>query len=118
MNLGVVTAADRAAATCLCLRPGGASLPGLVLIKAKPPKRGMSAAALSAAVDLTNLQETAPTLHGGEPPKEQPSLFPAALRERARGRGFLQRSRLPRSFPHVPPALPCNSFDRAGMNRV
>ena len=61
--------------------------------------RWLVAAALSAAVTSANLQGTAPNSHGREPPKEQSSLFPAALREGARGRGFSQRSRLPR-IPH------------------
>ena len=65
--------------------------------------RWLGAAALSAAVTSANLQETSPNSHGREPPKEQSSLFPAALREGARGRGFSQRSRLPR--PPVRPPL-------------
>ena len=35
-----------------------------------------------------SLSETAPNSHGREPPREESSLFPATLRERARGRGF------------------------------
>ena len=70
----------------------------LTALPAKPPlkgevpaaggRRGSSpsaakvAAALSAAVTTTYLQEPAPTLHGREPPKEELSLFPATLRER------------------------------------
>ena len=61
--------------------------------------RWLVAAALSAAVTSANSQEISPNSHGREPPKEQSSLFPAALREGARGRGFSQRSRLPR-IPH------------------
>ena len=44
-------------------------------------------------------KKTAPPLHGREPPKEHASLFPAALREGARGRSFSQRSCLPRCTP-------------------
>ena len=81
------------------------------------------AAALSAAVTTPPKQENAPNSHGRTSPKERTSLFPATLRERgsggealllekrplpqfrpitlplregARGRGFSQRSRLPR----------------------
>ena len=48
-------------------------------------KRRQVAAALSAAVTTTPKQGNAPTSHGREPPKEEPSLFPAALRERGSG---------------------------------
>ena len=41
------------------------------------------------------------TSHGRASPKEESSLFPAALREGARGRGFSQRSRLPRKLPQL-----------------
>ena len=52
------------------------------------PQRRTVAAALSAAVTSTYSQTTAPNSHGREPPKEQPSLFPATLREGVRGRRF------------------------------
>ena len=48
-------------------------------------------------------QENAPNLHGREPPKEESSLFPGALRERGvwGERGFSQRSRLsPQRSPY------------------
>ena len=79
----MVTAADRAAATCQ-LPPTSDKSPR---VHKHGPTR-TSAAALSAAVDSTYKQETAPNSHGREPPKEQPSLFPATLREGARGRRF------------------------------
>ena len=47
--------------------------------------RWQIAAALSAAVITTPKQGNAPTSHGREPPKKEPSLFPAALRERGSG---------------------------------
>ena len=50
---------------------------------AAPPRT--VAAALSAAVTTTDLQETAPNSHGRTSPKEASSLFPAALRERGSG---------------------------------
>ena len=95
-----------------------------------PPKRRKSAAALSAAVDTHNMQETAPNLQAETPPKEPhppnasrssgegvwgrgASLREAAsppesphrksLREGARGRGLLyQRSPLPRKSSITP----------------
>ena len=63
-----------------------------------PPPR-TSAAALSAAVDSRKLQETAPASQAEPTPKNRARQTPAALREGARGRGFSQRSRLPRSSP-------------------
>ena len=73
-------------------------------LHAKPPLKGevpakraegfrllraaMVAAALSAAVTSTPKQENTPNLHGHASPKERTSLFPATLREGARGRGF------------------------------
>ena len=74
--------------------PGGSAREG-PFSERPPPSH--TTYVLTTAVDSTKSQETALTLHGGEPPKEQPSLFPTVLREGARGRGFLQISRLPRS---------------------
>ena len=56
----------------------------------------MVAAALSAAVTTTKQQEPAPNSQAESTPKNRASQTPAALREGARGRGFSQRSRLPR----------------------
>ena len=63
-----------------------------------------SAAALSAAVDSTNLQGTAPTSHGRASSKKHTSLFPSTLRERGAWgeRRFSERSASPPSVP--PPA--------------
>ena len=61
--------------------------------------RWQVAAALSAAVTTTKQQETAPTFQAGPSQERQSTQTPAALREGARGRGFSQRSRLPRSTP-------------------
>ena len=52
------------------------------------PSAAKVAAALSAAVTTTKQQESAPNPHGRTSPKKQPSLFPATLREGARGRRF------------------------------
>ena len=66
-------------------------------LPASHPIRRKSAAALSAAVDTTNSQETAPTLQAEPSQQKQPRQAPAALREGARGRSFSQRSCLPRN---------------------
>ena len=66
-----------------------------------PPRR-TSAAALSAAVDSRKQQGIRAHAQAEPPMQEQPRQTPAALREGARGRGFSQRSRLPRN-PHRPP---------------
>ena len=60
------------------------------------PLRWQVAAALSAAVTITPKQENAPTSQGRVSPKEESSLFPAALRERGvwGERRFSQRSGL------------------------
>ena len=70
-------------------REGGASRreAASLAVTSRPPPR-MSAAALSAAVDSYNKQGTALTSHGDASPKEETSLFPATLREGARGRRF------------------------------
>ena len=68
------------------------------------PQRWQGAAALSAAVTITNSQGIAPNSQA-EPSQQKPTpRTPAALREGARGRGFSQRSRLPRISP-VRPSL-------------
>ena len=75
-----------------CLRKKDGLLPSFFV-----PTRCMSAAALSAAVDTTKLigdhthSQAKPTKKKGVP------QTPAALREGVRGRGFSQRSRLPRT---------------------
>ena len=74
-------------------------LRGSHLLTGIAPKRWQVAAALSAAVTITPKQGTAPNSHGRTSREERTSLFPAALREGARGRGFSQRSRLPRIPP-------------------
>ena len=66
------------------------------------PQRSMSAAALSAAVDSTNSQRTAPHFQAEPPMQKQPTQTPAALRERGvwGERRFSQRKRpLPPEFP-------------------
>ena len=65
------------------------------------PQRWQGAAALSAAVTTTTLQEIAPIFQAEPSQQKRTSQTPAALREGARGRGFSQRSRLPR----IPPSL-------------
>ena len=97
------------------------------LISSIEPKRWQVAAALSAAVTTTKQQETALTFRRNQLRRNVPPQAPAALRERgsggevlfsekrplpqnlpiqvlregARGRGFSQRSRLPRNHPVV-----------------
>ena len=66
-------------------------------------RRWQVAAALSAAVTTTNYHGTAPTLQAEPTMQKQPTQTPAALREGARGRGFSQRSRLPRNPRCLPP---------------
>ena len=66
------------------------------------PSAMQVAAALSAAVTTTKRQEPALNIQGRASLEEESSLFPAALREGAGGRGFSQRSRLPRNTPTVP----------------
>ena len=67
------------------------------------PQRSMSAAALSAAVDSTKLQGTAPNSQAEPTPQKQPTPTPAALRERGvwGERRFSQRSGLsPQKLPY------------------
>ena len=65
--------------------------------------RWQVAAALSAAVTTTNYHGTAPPLQAEPTMQKHPRQTPAALREGARGRGFSQRSRLPRNPRRLPP---------------
>ena len=68
------------------------------------PQRSMSAAALSAAVDSTKLQGTAPNSQAEPTPQKQPTPTPAALRERGvwGERRFSQRSGLsPQNLPTI-----------------
>ena len=60
-----------------------------------PPRRTV-AAALSAAVTSTKFIGEHSHFQAEPPMQKQTSQTPAALREGARGRGFSQRSRLPR----------------------
>ena len=107
----------------LCARPRHPF--GPPLINLYYTKRWQVAAALSAAVTTTKQQETMPSLQGqivwrknqlkpqllfgrgsvgGASLREAASpggLPPPPLREGARGRGFSQRSRLPRILPHL-----------------
>ena len=120
ISLVVVTAADRAAATCqrwvptnyrkgagegfqrAIAKPFGRLRRGEIPRPQTRPHAAMVAAALSAAVTSTTLQRTAPTSQAEPSKKKAPRQTPAALREGARGRGFSQRSRLPRiprTFP-------------------
>ncbi len=64
------------------------------LSRDSPPRT--SAAALSAAVDSRKLIEDTPNIRRNQARSNKPRQTPAALREGARGRGFSQRSRLPR----------------------
>ena len=89
---------DQAAGTRAQLA-GGASLEEALSLFPIVPSTRQVAAALSAAVTTTKQQETASNSQGGASLEEESSLFPAALREGARGRGFSQRSRLPRNTP-------------------
>ena len=80
---------------------GGGTGAGASLEKPPPPafpSAAMVAAALSAAVTSTPKQENAPNLHGHASPKERTSLFPATLREGARGGASLEKP-LPRRSP-------------------
>ena len=77
---------------------------GPLLIGLSRTQRWQVAAALSAAVTTTKFIGDAPTLQAEPTKKKQPTQTPAALREGARGRGFSQRSRLPRT-PIVPHRL-------------
>ena len=63
------------------------------------PTRRMSAAALSAAVDSTTQQETAPTFRRNQESRNVPTQTPAALREGARGRRLLSEKPPPLQFP-------------------
>ena len=92
---------DQAAGTRAQLA-GGASLEEALSLFPIVPSTRQVAAALSAAVTTTKQQETASNSQGGASLEEESSLFPAVLREGARGRGFSQRSRLPRDAPTVP----------------
>ena len=94
-------------------------LRGSHLLTGIAPKRWQVAAALSAAVTITPKQGTASNSHGRTSWKEKTSLFPAALREGARGRGFSQRSRLPRSTaqPRQAAAALCSRRDHNPKTR-
>ena len=74
---------------------------GPSLINSIRTNRWQGAAALSAAVTITKPIGDAPTSQAEPTKKTRPTQTPAALREGARGRGFSQRSRLPRT-----PAFP------------
>ena len=63
------------------------------------PRTAKVAAALSAAVTITKFIGERSHFQAEPPMQKQTSQTPAALREGARGRGFSQRSRLPR-IPH------------------
>ena len=69
-------------------------------------QRWQVAAALSAAVTTTKPIGEAPTSQAEPTMQKQPTQTPAALREGARGRGFSQRSRLPR----IPRTFPIPSY--------
>ena len=60
-----------------------------------------SAAALSAAVDATNLKGTAPNSQAEPSRQKHLPQAPTAFREGARGRGLSQKGRLPRSTSYV-----------------
>ena len=60
-----------------------------------------SAAALSAAVDSTNLKGTAPNSQAEPSRQKHLPQAPTAFREGARGRGLSQKGRLPRSTSYV-----------------
>ncbi len=60
------------------------------------PRTAKVAAALSAAVTITKFIGEHSHFQAEPPMQKQTSQTPAALREGARGRGFSQRSRLPR----------------------
>ena len=80
-------------------REGGASLREAASL-APPqnvPSRRTVAAALSAAVTITKFIGEHSHFQAEPPMQKQNSQTPAALREGARGRGFSQRSRLPRT---------------------
>ena len=66
------------------------------------PARRMSAAALSAAVDSTKQQETAPTSQAEPPMQKRTSQTPAALRERGSGGEALLSEKRP--LPQFRPA--------------
>ena len=103
----------------------------LAALPAKPPLKGevpatggrrgsfpnatKVAAALSAAVTTTNLQEAAPNYQAEPPMQKQPRQAPAALRERGvwGERGFSQRSRLSPQNP-PPPAVFSGGSAREG----
>ena len=118
----VVTAADRAAATCQRWVPTNyrkEASEGFQRAIAKPfgrarrheissastdaaPPRTV-AAALSAAVTTAKPIGDAPNSHGRASPKEASSLFPATLRERGSGGEalLLEKRPLPQSLPNV-----------------
>ena len=113
MALRESTAADRAAADMRGgerhiesrrwpLAIGGFLMHTIEYRKTFVPLRRQVAAALSAAVTITPKQGNAPTLHGRASRKEKTSLFPAALREGARGRGLLSE-KPPPSHPRSSP---------------
>ena len=68
------------------------------LLHLQHPSCRQAAAALSAAVTTTKQQVTDRTQQGEPSMQKNPPRTPAALREGIRGRGFLQRRRLPRSI--------------------
>ena len=74
---------------------------GSPLISLYDPQRRQVAAALSAAVTTTKLQEIAPTSHGRASREEKSSLFPATLRERGSGGEALLLEKRP--LPQKPP---------------
>ena len=68
---------------------------------AVPLKSQQVAAALSAAVTATKIIGDAPIFQAEPTMQRHPTQTPSALREGARGRGFSQRSRLPRNTPET-----------------
>ena len=68
------------------------------LLHPRHPSCRQVAAALSAAVTTTKQQVTDRTQQGKPSMQKNPPRTPAVLRKGVRGRGFLQRSRLPRSI--------------------
>ena len=87
--------------------------PGEGLLSEKPPCSAHSfprtvAAALSAAVTTTKFTGDRPYSQAEPTSQSHPRQTPAALREGVRGRGFSQRSRLPRR--HSSSFFPNNAF--------
>ena len=93
-----------------CSSGGG---PGEGLLSEKPPSPAYSfprtvAAALSAAVTTTKFTGDRPYSQAEPTSQSHLRQTPAALREGVRGRGFSQRSRLPRR--HSSSVFPNNAF--------